>query len=212
MAFLQLSTGTVLADTPAIVPPAPPLKKVFVWVVGKDPANIRQLELDILEDLANHEVGGVPFSDVFPQGLPPSPAEAIVRMQSTGCGWLLVVRKRSTIQWESSSPNPAQSSLTAFLSHSSRAIKSKNQVEAAAEVPIDVANTYGNTELQIVKGEGIVFDLATEKMLWRGETQVKTAADLPLAQYYQRVADKVDAELTAAGLLPPGKKAKSLLP
>ena len=85
-------------------------------------------------------------------------------------------------------------------------------MEADADGPIDVPNTYGNTELEIVKGEGLVFDLASEKKLWQGETQVKTAKDLPLGKYYERVADKIDAELTGAGFLLPSRKARSLLP
>jgi hypothetical protein len=203
---LGLFTLTALADSPAPSAPNPPRRNIFVWAMGKEPADVAEVELDVLEALAKHNVAGDRASKTFPQGLPASAADAIAQMRAVGCDTLLVLRRRSAVDWETPSKERAYSSLQAFLNHRSQFSKPKNAAEIDANVPIEVPNTYGNTVMEIVKGEGIMFDLLTEKDIWRGDTQVKSAKDLPQSDYYKLVADKVASSLTSVGLIPPVKK------
>jgi hypothetical protein len=189
------------ADAPAAAP-SRLIQKPLVWALGKDPANVAQVEMAILDVLAKHNIPAERFSKLFPQGTPESVSEALATIGAQGCDSLLVIRKRSTIQF---SPQKTPS-LRSVLAHGSRLLKPKNQVEADDAAPIDVSNAAGNAGWEIVKGEGIVFDLKTEKMIWQGDTQVKSAKDLPLARYFQKVAEKVADSLTAAGLIPPANK------
>ena len=79
-------------------------------------------------------------------------------------------------------------------------------MEAEAAAPIVVANAYGNADWQIDKGEYLVFDMTSLKLLRRGDSAVKSAKDLPQSKYYQLVADKIIDMLAKDGLVPAGKK------
>ena len=182
-----------------------PNQSILVWIAGKDPKSVEELELDILSELAKHEVQGQRFSTLFPQGLPTSADQAIEKMRASGCASLLVMRRRSAINWDTPSKEKNLSSLRLFLVHRSQVLNPKNQVESDS-APITVPNLYSNTEMEIVKGEGLLFDISKEKLSWRGDTQIKSAKDLPMSRYYRLVAEKVVSRLADAHLIPPGKK------
>jgi hypothetical protein len=125
-------------------------------------------------------------------------------MRASGCDSVLVLRRTSTIHFESE--DSATSSLHSFLTHRARLLSPKDQLEAGSSAPIEMANVYDNADWEIAKGEAIVFDLASGAILWRGDTSIKTAKDLPQARYYKFVAEKVAHALAGAGLIPPVKK------
>jgi len=207
LAFVLVALGAaavlVGAQARAAQTSLPPLQKIFVWAMGKDAVNVAEVELDLLEELAKHQIAGERASKIFPQGMPASPADAIAQMRAQGCDSLLVLRRVSSVRWESDVPG---SSLKSFLAKSAQFLDPKNQAEADSLAPIEVVNASGNAGWEINKGEAVVFDLASQRKRWRGDTQVKSAKDLPQARYYRDVAEKVVLKLVKAGLIPPGRR------
>ena len=174
------------------------IHKPLVWVAGKDAASSAQVEIDILDVLATKGVAAERFSKIFPQGVTQSATETIAAMESEGCDVVLVLRKRTSIHFAA---KQGTTSLRALLAHGARGLKPKNQVESSDTAPIQVSNVSNNAGWEIVKGEGLLFDLATEKQIWSGDTQIKSAKNLPSSRYFRKVAEKVVDEMASAGLI-----------
>ena len=197
-----------LADT--TVPPADvqistrPLQAAFVWALGKDASGAGDAELDIQEELIKHGVAGERSAKLFPKGMIGAADSILDRIRTTGCDSVLVVRRTSTIHWESE--DSETHSLHSLIAHRAQLLNPKDSLQANATKPIAVSNIAGNADWEIVEGEAIVFDLKSGRIMWRGDTQIKSAKDLPQAKYFQFLAEKVAAELETAGLIGPAEK------
>ncbi len=207
--------GTVLSvgQRPAEAKALQPVKKFLVWVVSPDAQVEREVELKLLEVFADRQVGGTRFSDLFPQGLPASRSEAIERMRSSGCDALLVLKRRGSIRWSNSRSNES-STLSAFLKVSGQASTPAPTIETIVPVASSVDSPFDSHSrgtLEIVKGRATVFDLATEKRLWEGNSEVKASQNLPTTLYHRRIAATVAEALTKAGLLRPSSNKNPLL-
>jgi hypothetical protein len=200
--ILGVWVGPICADTPP-ASPVNSLKIVFVWALGKNPDTSKEVELDILTNLAKLGVSGVSAGKLFPNGVPESSADVISAVRAQGCDSFLAVYRTSTFRWDT---DPKEHTLKSFLARRGKILNPTNEVETENAAPIVVANTYGNANWEIDKGEYLVFDMTTLNLRRRGKSSVKSASDLPQSKYYQLVADKVVERLTHDGLLPAAKK------
>ncbi|HVO33159.1 MAG TPA: hypothetical protein VMU17_04530, partial [Elusimicrobiota bacterium] len=191
-----------------------PLSKVLVWVLSRDAETAHDVEMKILDALANHGVAGISIRDALPHGIPASSREAIRRMRETGCQSLLVLHRRPSIQLERASAKTA--TLSRLLGAVPDILNPANEMDSEVTVPVDVArpvdqsfqNVHGN--LDILKGKAEVFSLATGKRIWFGDSHVKTSENLPTSLFHERIAKTVAATLEQAHLIPPDRKASSL--
>ena len=85
---MSFGVTAVFAGTKARSAPvaAQPLQNIFVWAMGNDPVNTAEVELDLLEELAKHQIAGERASKIFPQGMPASPDEARVEIAAVQLG------------------------------------------------------------------------------------------------------------------------------
>jgi hypothetical protein len=202
--LLGFMTSAAFADTPITSPVVQvstrPLQAVFVWAIGKNTGDIEDVELDIQSELIKHGVAGERSVKLFPKGMTGTADHILERMRTTGCDSVLVVRRTSTIHWDSEDSD--NSSLHSLIAHRAQLLNPKDSLESTTAAPIVVSNITGNGDWQIVEGEAILFDLKSGNQLWRGNTQVKSAKDLPQSKYLHDVAEKVAQVLEKAGFIP----------
>src|SRR5882724_4523788 len=84
----------------ALTPAPPSIQKILIWVKASDPTTVTELELDVMQALADHHVAAEAFFKLFPQGISGSVSETVAQMRASGCDALLVMRRIPAIRWE----------------------------------------------------------------------------------------------------------------